>query len=298
MNLDDIQREFYQRMAAYYLGTADGYPIRIIPAGENGTDQFKIAFESQKAVNFDYRGPDGEIHSGSIQAVEEIPKVRMANLQTSREDKAQPSFAAAGTHGEGILGATKATSPGPGGKISFLINAPNLSLDLYELIEIHLRSDADSAIATIEVKKTGSGWKFEVEEKYVKRFINPGEKDKFFLIIKRKVTGVPSDTEVKVVEKIQLKKTNTTYTPSEQKRKREILEINGEDQDWEHLSRDEKAERLIPIASARDKEIRMGGMDQKMGNWALEELFDVFRYHQEELTDYWVKTFVKAREIG
>jgi hypothetical protein len=109
---------------------------------------------------------------------------------------------------------------------------------------------------------------------------------------------VPSDTEVKVVEKIQLKKTNTTYTPSEQKRKREILEINGEDQDWEHLSRDEKAERLIPIASARDKEIRMGGMDQKMGNWALEELFDVFRYHQEELTDYWVKTFVKAREIG
>ena len=294
MNLDDIQREFYQRMAAYYLGTADGYPIRIIPAGENGTDQFKIAFESQKAVNFDYRGPDGEIHSGSIQAVEEIPKVRLANLQTSREDKAQPSFAAAGTHGEGILGATKATSLGPGGKISFLINAPNLSLDLYELIEIHLRSDADSAIATIEVKKTGSGWKFEVEEKYVERFTIPGTKDKFFLIIKRKVTGVPSGTEVKIVEKIPLIKSNTTYTPSEQERETENIEINAKDQNWDNLTRDEKAEKLIPIASARDREIRQQGMDPKeTENWALEKLFDVFRYYQEELADYWVKNFVE-----
>jgi hypothetical protein len=290
MNEQEIKDDFYERMAEYLLGTKDGYPTRIMKMDAERGHPFAEAYDSSYTVPFQLRGPDGKIHEGSI-TFEELPKNTPSSLTPGTkipENEESENFDQAAASGH-------QRSPDPG--FIFYLDIPNLSFELYESVRVQYVTKHDQILGEFPVEKINNRWGFQTNATQAHRLLKPLPGDNHFLVFKRsvhKTHGLPRGKEFDKEEEWQVSiRKNKTVIEGDRRRLTEVY-IDGKQTNWGNLSKDEKAEILLPIAVEMDRACRAAGNNPgEQCNFALELLFELYPRQADQLATYFCEEYLR-----
>ena len=290
MNEQEIKDDFYERMAEYLLGTKDGYPTRIMKMDAERGHPFAEAYDSSYTVPFQLRGPDGKIHEGSI-TFEELPKNTPSSLTpgTKIPEKVESNEFEVAAAGE----PERFQSP----RFIFYLDIPSLSFNLYTCVRVQYFTNDDSLLGEFSVERINNQWGFRADAKGATRLLKPKPGDNHFLVFKRsahETHGLPRGMEFDKEEEWQVSiQRDQTVIAGDRRRLTEVY-IDGVKTNWGNLSKDEKADILLPIAVRMYRENRDPcNNPEEERNYALELLFDLFPRQADQLATYFWREYLK-----